>query len=152
MTQPDIAAAVVVLCLVALWVLSPTFRQFVVRLFASQPNLEITELPAIFDGGQSFNIERNPQKKMPGADRSIQAINERVSVIYHTTKHLGGLTETVDISYPGKFGMIFTLINGRMSFFERIGGITRNNPQLSVQERYAVDRFMVSLRECFLKA
>jgi hypothetical protein len=145
MTQEYSITAIVVLCLAVLWFLSPTFRRVVV----GAPDLKIEELPAIFHGQQSFYIERDPAKKMLGADKSTQAYNEKVSIIYHTTGHTRGLTETLDICYPGKFGMIFTVVNGRVTCFERIGGRTRNNPELSPSEQEAIDQFMIGVRKCF---
>ena len=152
MGQPYTSIAVIALCLVALWFLSPLFRRIVFRAVVGQPNLRIEELPDIFNGHESFHIERNPRKKMPGADKSIQASNSKVSIIYHTTKHAEGVTETVDIAYPGKFGMIFTLVNDRMTCLERIGGTTRNNPELAGEEENALTRFMIALRDCFKQA
>lgn len=152
MSQPYTSIAIIALCLVALWLLSPLFRRIVFRAVVGQPNLRIVELPDIFKGHESFHIERNPRKKMPGADRSIQASNSKVSIIYHTTKHVQGVTETVDIAYPGKFGMIFTLLNDKMTCLERIGGRTRDNPELTGEEENALARFMIGLRDCFNKA
>lgn len=151
MSQQTILIIVVLLCIVGILLLSPGARRFAWKLIVMQPNLEIGELPALFDG-QHFQIERNPSKKMPGADKSIQAISNRASVIYHSTKQPKGLVETVDISYPGKFGMIFTLANGKVTRFQRIGGATRNYPELSIDDQDAVDQFMVSLRDRLSKA
>ena len=149
MGQSYTPIAIIAFCLVALWFLSPLFRRIVFRSVVEQPNLRIVELPDIFNGNESFHIERNPHKKMPGADKSIQASNSKVSIIYHTTKHAEGVTETVDIAYPGKFGMIFTPINDRMTCLERIGGTARRNPELTSEEENALTRFMVGLRACF---
>ena len=136
-------------CLVALWLLSPTFRALTYRAIIGPPNLRFEELPDIFSGWQSFAVDHNPRKKLSGAERSVQVYHDKVSIIYHTTKYPAGLSETVDIAYRGKAGMIFTLSNGTMTSFERIGGASRKIPELTPEHKDALERFMTRLRSCF---
>ena len=146
MSQEASVAAFIVLCLIALCLASQKFRRGLTRLILVMPNLRIEELPDIFSGDQTFHIEHNPPIVMPGADINVQVRSEKVSIIYHASRRKPQLTETVNISYPGKFGMIMTLRDGKMRVFERIGGLTRNEPDLSRTEEVAVTRFMKDLR------
>ena len=141
----------VLLCLglVAAWLMSPGFRQFVIRFIAGKPNLRFEELPGIFDGSRNFTIEQNPAKKMRGAQRSVQARSDDVSIIYHTTQNKDGIAETADIAYRGKFAMILTMVNRDLVTFQRIGGTTIENPQLSAAEENGLHRFMLEVRELF---
>ena len=141
---------VIVLSILALLLLgSSWFWKIILRLVFIQPNLTIEELPYIFAGQKLFKINRNPTKMMPGADKSVQVCNDEdgVSIIYHTTKRKDGLIETVDIAYTGKFGMIFTLFSDRVTFFQRIGGSSRSNPELTGEEENALLLFMIPLRK-----
>ncbi|MBP9669562.1 MAG: hypothetical protein KBE09_04720 [Candidatus Pacebacteria bacterium] len=138
-------------CLAALWFLSPTFRAYSYRALIGPPNLRIEELPALMNGMQSFTVEKNPRKKLSSADRSIQAYNGQVSIIYHTKQGSSALLETVDIAHHGKAGMIFTLKNGKMVHFDRIGGMACDNPELSPCEKAALEQFMNGVRNCFEK-
>lgn len=149
MNDSDLLLAALALCVAALWVLSPSFRRGVLRALLGPPPLRIEELPDLLNGDQSFHIDHNPAKKMPGADRSVQMICGKISIIYHVSRHPEGTIETVDISYPGKLGMIFMLVNDKMVSFERIGGAILNNPALTGKQEHALTLFMIDLRECF---
>ncbi len=149
MDQSLVYLVIALLCLVALWLLSPTFRAYTYRAIIGPPNLRFEELPEIFSGWQSFHVDHNPRKKLTGAERSVQVLNDKISIVYHTTNYPTGLSETVDIAYRGKAGMIFTLSNGTMTSFERIGGASRRVPELTAEQKDALERFMRGLRNCF---
>lgn len=150
--NPDfIYLAVSFAALVALWLLSPTFRAYSYRALIGPPNLRIEELPEIFNGRHSFRIEKNPSWKTSSTDLTMLAQDDQVSIIYETKQGSSVLLETVNIAYRGKAGMVFTLKNGKMVYFDRIGGMARDNPELSPAERVALSRFMQGVRNCFEK-
>jgi hypothetical protein len=143
---------IIAFCLIALWLLSPTLRRFIYRIVVGPPNLRIDELPGIMSGYQSFTIERNPQKKMPGAQHSVQAYSDKVSIIYYTTYRGSVLVaETVDISCPDKAGLILTFTHGRLAVLQRIGGREIRLPLLTPDEQRSLDEFMAAVGNCFSK-
>ncbi len=134
----------------ALWFLSPGFRSVLYNLLVERPNLQIEELPDIFNGNEYLQTEHNPAKRMLEADRSVRVYGGKISIIYHVTAHAdGSVAETVDIAYKGKLGMIFILLNDKITCLQRIGGATYNNPALNIEEEAALMRFMIELRNCF---
>ncbi len=151
MDQSLVYLVLALLCLVALWFLSPTFRAYTFRAIIGPPNLRIDELPSIFNGMHSFRIEKNPSWKTPSTDLTVLAQDDQVSIIYQTKQGSSVLLETVNIAYRGKAGMVFSLKNGRMVHFDRIGGMARDNPELSLKERAALEQFMKGVRNCFEK-
>ena len=148
LSMDGVVFALVLFILIAV-IVSPGGRKILRWIFLGPPNLRFEELPELFGDGRGFVIEHDPARRMPGADRNIQAHNDGMSIIYHTTKLPEGLAETGNILCTGTFGMIFTLRNGEMTCVERIGGITYNSPKLTGKEENAVLRFMISLRKFF---
>ncbi len=142
----------IVACLTVLYFLSPKFKSFINGMFIERPNLSIEELAEIFNGRRKFRLDRDPQKKIPGALKSVQAYDNQVSVIYHMTPLDKGQAETVDIAYAGRAGMIFTMVNDKVTTFERIGGATQRNPELTPRQEGALRRFMIDMRDFFESA
>lgn len=130
---------------IVLWKLSPTLRHVVKGAVSKPPNLVVSELPSLFDTGL-FNINHNPRKTLVGADRSMQIYNDDISIIYYSFEKKHGFTEVVDIACLGKCGMIFTLVNGKMTRLERVDGTCLVDPKLSHEETKALLSFMKDLR------
>lgn len=143
---------VIGLCLVGVWCLSPALRRATGWLLFGASELKFEELPEMLDGRIKFGILSEPLKKLPGTSRSVQAASIRASIAYHVTHHGSGVTETVDIAYIGRGGMILTMQDGKVKILERVGGPTIRNPALTNNEQAALDRFMTQLRFFFRNA
>jgi len=148
MSDESIWLLVVLGCLVALWFLSEAFRSLVSRILGGRPALLIEELPSLVRRPHNFAILQNPKKRITGA-RSRQAVNDTVSIIYHVSRKGDEDIETIDIARVGRIGMIFTLVDGRMVSFERIGSPPLRNPRLTVNELTALNIFMAELHHIF---
>lgn len=137
----------IVVSVIVLAILFPSFRRFLFRAIVGPPNLQISELYDVFRASGAFVINRNTPRKLSEAYRSVQISSSTLSVIYHCRTG-DGANEVVDIACPGKAGMILTLEGGRLRGFERIGGrgvvVDR---VLTSEERRSLAIFMEKVRE-----
>jgi hypothetical protein len=145
-----------ILCLVittlglmaALWVSAPLVRYALV----GKPHILVEGMPDMLHLDQRFHIKINAQTETREySHKNLRFYSDKVSILYDITRGETDITETVTVHCVDTYGMIFTLVNGRLICLERLGGLVRRN-ELTEPEDKSLMRFMAMLRQRLQRA